>query len=474
MNTHKLVVLGITATILFSVNLAAQERETEGKNELQQRVDSIVQSLFHQFDEQYGTSIFTDETTAEDREFSIAESEERKSEARRSKRRYYHYSSTSLYACCTSDGIRRAIAPQLPWEDLPEDVLIRYNRAEGLFLGLSRPQRFDWEERRISVFGSGGYGFAIHRWQYELGFAQNFGIDGHSIMGVGVEGHNIVDSKDRWIVTNGENSLAAFVLRDDYQNYFGREGFSVWTGLYNQWESADMQLQVAFLSDRYKSLARNTNWSIFGGDKVFRENPPIAEGQMKSLLTTLKFHSTEERWFLTRGWSAAASAEVAGRSLKGDFDFNQYIVDVRRYQPISDYDNINVRVRAGSATGDVPPQKVFEIGGFGTMPGFTFKEFAGNRMLLANVEYIVSGRLIDDFGILDDLSVLLFADAGYVATAQSNEAFTKGFENLTLSSMKSDWGFGIGTRDAKVRLGFAWRTDVAEPVRVFLRLSRPF
>ncbi len=99
-------------------------------------------------------------------------------------------------------------------------------------------------------------------------------------------------------------------------------------------------------------------------------------------------------------------------------------------------------------------------------------------MLLANVEYVVDGDLFNASGfpasMMHSFNLILFYDAGYTATASSGDAFLTGFNNLGSSTTKSDWGFGIGTRDASTRLGFAWRTDVSESARIFLRIERPF
>jgi outer membrane protein assembly factor BamA len=170
--------------------------------------------------------------------------------------------------------------------------------------------------------------------------------------------------------------------------------------------------------------------------------------------------------------------EHAGAGLRGDFDFDRYQVDVRRYQPFSRFDNLNLRLRAGSSTGDVPAQKLFALGGIGTLPAFGYKDFSGNRLVLANAEYLVNGRMFDDNDLfpswlMRNVNLILFMDAGYAATSPENSIF-KGFEDLTYSTIKSDWGFGVGTRDAKFRIGFAWQTDISEPVHVFIRLDRPF
>jgi outer membrane protein assembly factor BamA len=200
---------------------------------------------------------------------------------------------------------------------------------------------------------------------------------------------------------------------------------------------------------------------------------------MKSILTSFEWHYERERSYFTIGWNIALNAEIAGQPLVSDFSFHRYVVEATRYQPLGRYENLNLRLRAGSGTGDLPLQKGFELGGISTMPAFSYKEFSGNRLLLANAEYLLNGKLFDDVEmfpswLLRNTNFILFYDAGYVNTISTDASAMNGYDNITIDNIKSDWGFGIGTRDAAMRLGFAWRTDVAEPVHVFLRLSRPF
>jgi hypothetical protein len=453
----------------------AQEEGDEGKFHLQ--VDSIVNDVLQKFDNELGTYIFRDEPYDND-DSGRAEVDQSVPDISQSYPKTTSYHGNQLSPLTSHRSIMRNSFPAFPWENVDEHVLFRYNRVEGLFLGLNYPQKYYWNDQKLSLFASGGYGFAAHRWRGGIGGAHQFGFE-NNIIEIGAEVHSLTDSRDQWIIGVGENNLAALLLRDDYRDYFEREGFSVWTGLYKRWRISDLQIQIGYLNDQYTSLSRSTNWSIFGTDKTFRENPPVDEGRSRSILATVKFHSTQARRIFTSGWSLSAGAEIAGKSLGGVFDFNSYVIDVRRYQPLSRYGNFNLRLRAASATGDVPYQKAFDLGGFGTLPAFGFKEFFGNRMLLANAEYIINGKMLDDVEffpswLLGNLNLFIFADAGYVAVADRKDFFLKGFNDISSSTVRSDWGVGIGSRDAKLRLGFAWRTDKAEPVKIFLRLNRPF
>jgi hypothetical protein len=125
--------------------------------------------------------------------------------------------------------------------------------------------------------------------------------------------------------------------------------------------------------------------------------------------------------------------------------------------------------------GDYIPQKSFEIGGANTLPAFGYKEFAGNRMVLGNFEYTLSGRLVDDvFFWPNSLNLMILADAGAASLVSTEKKITEGFSSISKQTVKSDIGFAVGWHDESWRLGFVWRTDVSSPVSVFLRFNKPF
>jgi len=464
-------------TLLAALACCAQE--IEKPQDIGARIDSIVQSIFERIDDRMGTYIFRDEPTVIPEEDTLGGLDGYGGAPHGKHSRYWlRHRETSLYSFEPGRGIVRNPTVSYPWENLDNNFLFRYNRVEGLFLGIGSPEKYHWEGRHMTLFGTGGYGFASHRWRYSGGVSQQFGA-GKSMIEFGVEGHSLTDTRDQWIIEEAENTLAALFVRDDYRDYYTRKGFSIWTGNYWRWRNSDLQFRVAYLSDRYESLRQSADWAIFGGDKRFRRNPAVDEGRMKSILTTFEFHQSRERRYFFTGWSASVSAELSPRSLKGDYDFSRYILELRSYLSLGDYDNINLRFRAASATGDVPVQKEFDIGGISTLPAFGFKEFVGNRMLLGNVEYVVNGKIVDDSELfpawlLRNVNLIFFADAGYVRAVDNEQSVVDGFDGLNSETIKWDWGVGVGSRDGKVRLAFAWRTDISKPVKVFIRLSRPF
>jgi hypothetical protein len=231
--------------------------------------------------------------------------------------------------------------------------------------------------------------------------------------------------------------------------------------------------------DKYTSLEKRTEWSIFGGRKVFRPNPAILDGRMRSFVVSPGFSTTTTTSHGQEGWSIYGTAEFADKRYGGDFTYSQAIADVRRYQPLSRYDNFNVRLRVGTSGGKVPAQKIFEFGGLSSLHARPFKSEAGNRMILANAEYIVNGDFLHDLdfwpsGLLRHLNFIVLSDAGLMRNIPSEEGWTTGFENIRFSEFKHDIGVGLANRSGSFRFGFVWRTDVKSPGRLFFRFERPF
>ncbi len=468
------ITLWIVIFFFISTNfLQAQDSTTEkGSRKFKNRIENIVKDVFKQVETELGTTIFEDE---EEEIEDTREVEEENNDEEIG----YKTNKMSLYAFPIDKGIVRNYSAAITQQNIEDKFLFRYNRVEGLFLGLQSPQKFYWDEsRKFALFGSFGYGFGEHRWQFKIGAAQQFGF-GNRLFEFGVEGHSITDTRDNWLVGNLENTISALLSRYDYRDYYGRKGYTGWLGYYIKKPKTDIQFKLSYLNDDYDSLSANVNWSLFRTKKSFRENPAINPGEIRSLLFTFDLHNLSKSEYMPCGWNLSMSVEFAGKTLKGGYDFNRYVIDLRRYQPISQYDNINLRLRAATSEGNLPLQRRYELGGISTLPAFMYKQFGGNRLLLANIEYIVSGKMFAEgidfpLSLLDNLNLIFFTDAGFVDQVQDNLSLDSGFDNLSFKNIKSDIGFGFGSRDGKYRLGFAWRTDIKTPVSVFFRMSRPF
>ncbi len=363
------------------------------------------------------------------------------------------------------------------YRDYDDDkVIFRYNRVEGLFLGvkLARPDWFDKGDPWFNLFGHIGYGFAGKRACYQIGIERSFFGKYGPILGV--EAHDITETEDEWIMPAFENSLAALFIKEDFNDFYRREGYAAYL---THHISEYLTLTGEYRKDKHLTLDRNTNWSIFGGDKKFRENPQITEIDYKSVVADLTLDTRNSRKYPDKGWLINVRGEFAGDEVKNENEnFERFIVEVRRYQPMGFGENLDFRFRGGTSTGDVPTHLKYDLGGFSTLRGYNFKEFENeNRMLLGNIEYRIYGERnpLDRVLGIHDLNLILFADAGFLWSVPETYKAKQGFTDVDWDDFKTALGFAISNDEGNVRVNFAKRLDKKnQPFVVTFRISRPF
>ena len=350
-----------------------------------------------------------------------------------------------------------------------DEFLFRYNRVEGMFLGTNILRR-DWVDARIlRLYGDVGYGFKSKKWRYTAGLERRFFND--NPLTIGIKGYDLTDSDDYWRIGHNENTLAALFLREDFLDFYNRKGFTTYIGQ----EILDAAfIQLEYRSDEFESMPNAAKWSFFGGNKVFRHNPSISEGESRSVNFYGLIDTRNGNRLADKGWWIQFESEYTSPDLGGDFDYERYILDIRRYQPLTRFENINFRLRLGSSRGIVPIQRRFYLGGISSLRALNFKEFSGRSMFLANIEYLFDpGRILTGptSWFLEDFNLVLFFDAGAVTEADINHYF----DELKQDIFKHNVGVGLETHDGDLRVDLAWRTDQKDKeVRATLRINRSF
>ncbi|MCX6120775.1 MAG: hypothetical protein NTX44_04065 [Ignavibacteriales bacterium] len=374
----------------------------------------------------------------------------------------------------------------VPWSDEQtnlDNFIFRYNRVEGVFLGLGSEKKYNWDgERNWNMYGSVGWGFRSHTWRGNLGLVRQFALltnEGNGIIELGAEGYSFTDTKDKWVISLHENTAAALFIHEDFRDYFQRNGYTVHAAYYSKHDYLKNELKFAYLVDTYDSLTNKVDWALFGGGKKFRMNPLIVPGKMRSMIVSGGVSTISKTSYGSEGWSLNASAEFAKKNWGSEFEFDQYILDLRRYQPLGKYDNFNIRLRAGSLVGDILEQKAFDLGGLGTMNAFPFKSETGNRMLLINAEFIVNGSFLEDVDfwpmwIFHNVNIMLLSDAGFTRQALPTASVFEGVETVKFNDFKHDVGVAFTNRSGSFRIGVVWRTDHPAPAQFILRFNRPF
>jgi hypothetical protein len=354
------------------------------------------------------------------------------------------------------------------WGIEDQGLLAHYNRVEGLFLGWRQARKYQ-SRWGVANYGEIGRGMASGTWRWQAG-GELFTYYGPPTLSshlatVGVELHDLTDTQDGWLISQEENSLNAAVLRRDYRDHYRRTGGSLYTS-HNV--GGVLQVGARWSRDRFESMGQASDWALFSdgwSDPAFRLNPAVDEGAAVSLRADAQLDTRSHIGRADRGWFINAFAERSGGILGGDFQFKRYLLDLRRYQPMGPGTRLDLRLRGSTAKGDLPQQYVYRLGGFGSLRGYGFKAFAGDRSVLLNAQYWLDADHHWAGGLpLDDLGLGVFFDAGSAWFAHDRSDPFTGFQDLALGADTGpEWkravGLAVGTADEGLRLEFTRALD---------------
>jgi hypothetical protein len=342
---------------------------------------------------------------------------------------------------------------------------IRYNRVEGLVLG-ARFLPLEWGDYdEAKVYGQASYAFELKKPRLEGGAElAPFGRgNGDFEFKVGGAYRYNTGTNDLWKIGWVENTLAAIFFEYDYMDYYETDGFTLYA---SQRLTPFLQLTAGYRDDRYRSLGNTTTWSLFGASE-FRPNPAIDEGRMESFVFALEGGMLSHFSSYPRGFAYRAEIEA------GDFErrsFTRYLGDSRFFIPLGYSSTLALRARGGYTDDTAPLQKLFTLGGVGSVRGYPQNAYFGSRMLLGNAE-LTLGQIspFDDW--FDDVQFFGFADAGWLN-------LVAGSNTVELGDFFTSAGFGMSFIDRTVRLELAWPLDdlpgVDREPTLWLRLTPTF
>jgi hypothetical protein len=257
------------------------------------------------------------------------------------------------------------------WPRRLEDVA-RYNRVEGMFTGVAGSVRFrdlvpglsargtaGWAWSEQTARGSGSIQLARGNWintiraERALASTNDFLLALESGLSIGplLSGVDDADYVDRWTAAAASTRILGHVDR------------ALLTG------------ELALVQDR-PERAHVTTAFLYGG--AFRANRGSAAGRYARATTKLAFHPRVTGESLSPGFGATVTYEVAGGEL--DWQRVEARLAMRRYWRGF---VLASRVDGGAVFGsNLPPQTLYEMGGYADLPSYGYKEFGGNRAAL--------------------------------------------------------------------------------------------
>jgi len=209
-------------------------------------------------------------------------------------------------------------------------------------------------------------------------------------------------------------------------------------------------LTLRYINEKDAAVRKRTDWSLYDRKRRKRANwevddeiQEIGEGRLNSAELSYTLRTGEDPWSKT-ALRLLASLEYAGDELEGDFSFRRYWIEVEREYGQQQKPSVLLSAKAGFLEGAFPLQKGFHLGGIGTLPGYEYKTFSGDRLLLLRLAYRIPRDRVD---------VIPFANGGY--------AWPKG-RAVDLNDLK--WDAGLGLRAAGPSGGMA--VNAVRPIGV--------
>jgi outer membrane protein insertion porin family len=185
------------------------------------------------------------------------------------------------------------------------------------------------------------------------------------------------------------------------------------------------------------------------------------DGAIRSTSLSLRTDTRNNIFNPSSGRLDTGTMEVNGSFLGGDYDYQKFSLDLRRFYPVKGNKQIfGVHMFMGMSMDNVPRFDYFDIGGVNTVRGYEEYEFAGSKAVYFNAEY--------RFALAGNVSGVLFSDAGGVWSKSSEmsldpddyvKAVGLGLRlNISyfggLGPIRLDYAYALSREETKIHFGF--------------------
>lgn len=285
--------------------------------------------------------------------------------------------------------------PHLRWHIPGASSVLRFNRAEGLSLGAGvsytpRPG--------VGVELTGGY--ATGPDHLSLAAALRLTTAERTSLRADLYRNDLRDI-GIWPGAAGVlNTIASSIAGDDYLDPFFASGGGVTLEqqLGGAWRAA-----AGLHYEKHRSARLIRAAAPLDASAAFRPVRPIDEGALAALRASLRH--TRSGAALT-DWQGELALEAG--TLAGD-GYGRALVEFEISRRTGDGSTAaSLRAAAGVGLGDPPSQRLFLLGGRGTLPGYAYRSFLGDRFALVGIE--ISREVLPHWLRLRGLAALGWTD----------------------------------------------------------------
>jgi hypothetical protein len=370
-----------------------------------------------------------------------------------------------------------------------------FNRVNGFYLGLATPTMMDLgKHNEIGIKGGIGYGFEEKKGQsllageYRIPLASNDTSIAAGrwkavpTLAMGAEYHDVTTTYDAWRTERGENAVYAFLVREDFRDYYKIDGWNAYIAFRPERKT---EIRLEYRTDIYYDEPQRVFHGRWGGSKTLPPNPSITTGRLNSWVFNAVIENAHSEnlngknvfgdtvsYERMTGRVYLFQAEF-GNNVAADSNFQRYIIDARDFNPICPGLSIDTRFRMESSTGETPLQKLEYLGGPSSLPALKNKIIAGNRLVLLNTEIRLSLAALSSFFENENPEIIILNDFGYCTRVPNDNNLLQGYGDMKFSAIAYNAGIGLG-HPSGIQLGVSWRTDIKETGRFFFRFQRSF
>lgn len=341
-----------------------------------------------------------------------------------------------------------------------EDVF-RFNRVHGAYLGIGLRDTIaaSWEGT-----GKFGYGLSDSRLYGEVGI--RYFLDNVGKYTIGASGWRRLNRRDSpYLIPAGGITFFSLLAKNDYGDYFYGDGGEIFFEAgWGQLRFVRQNLFVrpttfrfSILSEYQMSANVNTNFSIFGRSRSYRENPSIMNGTMRSLITEFNWNHSPFRRLSNFG--LRFTGELSDKKLLlSDYNFSQVTSEIWLRMPTLPSWRLDLRLMGGYSYGDVPPQRFFSFetalsstAAQGVFRGMNVKEFYGDKMIAVRADHSF-GEVIP--GLLRIPNLASFGVEMIVSGAMGWSGFSPRTLSYTSTTLPSTEATSLQRYYAEAGIGF--------------------
>ncbi len=292
----------------------------------------------------------------------------------------------------------------------------------------------------ISLFSSEGEEEAVSRNDIAilpyLSYASETGFSGGLLSSLNL--YNLLFREDNLRLLTSVQYTQKKQIAVNLNQYYLSGAKGVYTGIdfgYKYWPDDFYGVGITTrqsFEESYISREFEVEWNI--GKRIYREwtlgliasfadyslklgpdNPLLLSGTIPGSsggrVTGTGLVATRDRrnssFFATSGDFIQLSGTIYNENIGGDFSFNRYTLDLRKYLPLTEKQSISFQLYTGYQSDGVPFQNMFQLGDY--LRAFPTSRYIDKSVIIARSEYRVFPW---DSWLLRRTGIVLFAETG--------------------------------------------------------------